>query len=56
MIELVHAALTKHGVEDEVLAAGEFNPRGHSGGLFAGGLAGGEAGRSTSGSTCGCSS
>jgi hypothetical protein len=27
-----------------VVAAGQFNPRGHTGGLFAGGLAGGEAG------------
>jgi hypothetical protein len=44
MIEEVHAALLKRGVEDEVLAVGEFNPRGHTGGLFVGGLAAGEAG------------
>lgn len=40
MVELVHAALSKRGVEEEVLAVGEFNPRGHTGGLFVGGLAG----------------
>ena len=44
MIEEVHAALIKRGVEDDVLAVGEFNPRGHTGGLFAGGLAGGSVG------------
>jgi hypothetical protein len=44
MIELVQAALAARGISDEVLAAGQFNPRGHTGGLFAGGLAGGEAG------------
>jgi hypothetical protein len=42
MIELVGAALRERGVDDEVLAAGEFNPRGHTGGLFIGGLAGGD--------------
>jgi hypothetical protein len=44
MVELVHSALEKRGVEDEVLAVGEFNPRGHTGGLFVGGLAGSGAG------------
>jgi hypothetical protein len=44
MVELFHAALAKRGVDDEVLAVGEFNPRGHTGGLFAGGLAGGSVG------------
>jgi hypothetical protein len=44
MVELAQEALRARGVEDEVIAAGEFNPRGHTGGLFAGGLAGGEAG------------
>jgi hypothetical protein len=43
MVSLVHDALAKRGVEDEVLAVGEFNPRGHTGGLFVGGLAGGDA-------------
>jgi hypothetical protein len=44
MVGLVQQALAKRGVEDEVLAVGEFNPRGHTGGLFVGGLAGSEAG------------
>jgi hypothetical protein len=44
MVELVQGALAARGIADEVLAAGQFNPRGHSGGMFAGGLAGGEAG------------
>lgn len=44
MVELVQNALTKRGVDERVLAVGEFNPRGHTGGLFVGGLAGGEAG------------
>jgi hypothetical protein len=43
MVQLVQQALTKRGVDDEVLAVGEFNPRGHTGALFAGGLVGGEA-------------
>jgi hypothetical protein len=46
MIELVQEALRARGVDDEVVAVGEFNPRGHTGGLFVGGLAGGEAGGS----------
>jgi hypothetical protein len=44
MVELVHNALTKRGADERVLAVGEFNPRGHTGGLFVGGLTGGEAG------------
>jgi hypothetical protein len=44
MVELVQGALRERGIEDEVVAAGQFNPRGHSGGLFVGGLAGGDAG------------
>jgi hypothetical protein len=43
MAGLVQDALTARGIKDEVLAAGQFNPRGHTGGMFAGGLAGGEA-------------
>ena len=45
MVELVQGALRERGIEDEVIAVGQFNPRGHSGGLFVGGLAGGDAGR-----------
>jgi hypothetical protein len=44
MVELVQGALAARGIKDEVLAAGQFNPRGHTGGMFAGGLAGGGAG------------
>jgi hypothetical protein len=44
MVSLVQGALGSRGVDDEVVAAGQFNPRGHSGGLFVGALAGGEAG------------
>ncbi len=44
MVELVQAALAELGIKDEVLAAGQFSPRGQTGGRFAGGLAGGEAG------------
>jgi hypothetical protein len=44
MVSLVQGALVTRGIEDEVVAVGQFNPRGHSGGLFVGALAGGEAG------------
>jgi hypothetical protein len=44
MLELVQNALHKEGLHDELIAVGQFNPRGHSGALFAGGLTGGEAG------------
>ena len=44
MAGLVQDALAAAGINDEVLAAGQFNPRGQSGGLFAGGFAGSEAG------------
>jgi hypothetical protein len=44
MVGLVQEALRARGIEDTVEAVGQFNPRGHSGGLFVGGLAGDEAG------------
>ena len=44
MVRLVQDALVANGIEDTILAVGQFNPRGHSGGMFAGGLAGGEVG------------
>jgi hypothetical protein len=44
MVETVNGALASAGIEDTVTAAGEFNPRGHSGAGFAGGLAGGDIG------------
>jgi hypothetical protein len=44
MVEVVNEALASAGIEDTVIAAGEFNPRGHSGAGFAGGLVGGDIG------------
>ncbi len=44
MIELVQGALAARGIEDELEAVGQFNPRGHTGGLFVGGLVGSDAG------------
>lgn len=44
MVELVQAALAERGIEEEVIAAGQFNPRGRTGGLFVGGLVGDTAG------------
>ncbi len=44
MTALVQDALAARGIADQVLAAGQFNPRGHTGGMFAGGLAGSQAG------------
>jgi hypothetical protein len=44
MVERVQEALARFGIDDEVVAAGMFFPRGHSGALFAGGLVGGGIG------------
>jgi hypothetical protein len=44
MVDEVQGALTRLGVDDDVLAAGLFFPRGHTGGAFVGGLLGGDAG------------
>jgi len=44
MVEAVNEALASAGIRDAVIAAGEFNPRGHSGAGFAGGLIGGDVG------------
>jgi hypothetical protein len=44
MESAVQEALAREGIADEVLAAGQFNPRGHTGSIFAGGLAGGSVG------------
>jgi hypothetical protein len=46
MVELFQAALTHHGIEDTVLAVGQFEPRGMSGSMFAGGMIGDEVGGS----------
>jgi hypothetical protein len=44
MVDVFNEALASAGIEDTVTAAGEFNPRGHSGSGFAGGLIGGDIG------------
>jgi hypothetical protein len=44
MERAVQQALAREGVAEEILAAGQFNPRGHTGSMFAGGLAGSEVG------------
>jgi hypothetical protein len=44
MENAVQQALAREGIDEQVLAAGQFNPRGHSGSMFAGGLAGSEVG------------
>ena len=49
MIELVQGALRERGIEDQVEAVGQFNPRGHTGGMFVGGLLGGDAGSALGG-------
>src|SRR3954470_24780789 len=40
MIEIVQKALRERGAPEDVVAAGQFMPRGHTGSLFAGGLVG----------------
>lgn len=44
MVEVLQRALEHHGIDDRIVAAGQFYPRGHTGGMFVGGLAGSEAG------------
>jgi hypothetical protein len=44
MIDVVGAALARQGIEDKVLAVGQFYPRGHTGGAFAGSMVGGGLG------------
>jgi hypothetical protein len=44
MVDKVSAALASRGINDEVVAAAMFFPRGHFGGAFAGGLIGGDLG------------
>jgi hypothetical protein len=44
MLEAVQAALGDQGIDDQLEAVGQFNPRGHTGGGFAGGLIGGDIG------------
>jgi len=40
MIEVVRAAMADQGIQDEVVAVGEFVPRGHTGGAIVGGMVG----------------
>lgn len=44
MVAALQTAISGLGIDDTIEAVGEFNPRGHSGGMFAGGLAGSSAG------------
>jgi hypothetical protein len=44
MIELAQAALDDQGIDDRVIAVGQFQPRGTSGSMFAGGMLGSDAG------------
>ncbi|UYM07507.1 hypothetical protein [Solicola gregarius] len=44
MLAAVNAAVSREGFDDEVIAAGQFAPRGATGGMFAGGMAGDTAG------------
>lgn len=44
MESAVQKALSREGIDDEVIAAGQFNPRGHSGSMVAGSMAGDELG------------
>jgi hypothetical protein len=46
IVAVVNEALAAAGIEDTVIAAGEFNPRGHSGAGFAGGWIGSDVGGS----------
>lgn len=44
MVQAAQAAVVRLGVGDEIRAAGLFEPRGHSGSMFAGGMIGGDIG------------
>lgn len=44
MLDAINTAVTRAGLTDEVVAAGQFIPRGSTGGMFAGGLVGDEVG------------
>jgi hypothetical protein len=44
MIELAQAALDDNGIDDTIVAVGQFEPRGTSGSRFAGGMLGADAG------------
>jgi hypothetical protein len=44
LVQRVGEALAEQGIDEEVLAAGIFFPRGHTGGMFAGGFVGDSVG------------
>jgi hypothetical protein len=44
MLDAVQAALAHRGIEDKLIAAGQFMPRGHTGGTFLGAVVGDAAG------------
>jgi len=44
MVRLVQGALEARGIDDQIRSAGQFEPRGHSGSAFIGGLIGGTVG------------
>lgn len=44
MLAAVNAAVGREGFDDEVIAVGQFAPRGATGGMFAGGVAGDKVG------------
>ena len=44
MERVVQQALVRDGIADEVIAAGQFSPRGQTGSIFAGGMVGGSLG------------
>jgi hypothetical protein len=49
MVDKVMDALARRGMQDEIVAAAMFFPRGHFGGAFGGGLIGGDLGDRMSG-------
>jgi hypothetical protein len=49
MVDKVSDALARRGIQDRIVAAAMFFPRGHFGGAFAGGLIGGDLGERVSG-------
>ncbi len=53
MAQAVQSALVRLGVDDEINAAGLFEPRGHSGSMFAGGVIGGDIGDDLGGGLAG---
>jgi hypothetical protein len=49
MIAVVQEALTGLGIDDRIEAVGQFYPRGHTGGMFVGGLGGSVVGDAAGG-------